>query len=310
MRATLRTSVIVAISALASALVGCRSMAPQSTGHRAISEVPGPGRIDTGTAAINGTQLYYEAAGQGPPVVLLHGGNLDRRVWDAQFLPLARDHRVVRYDLRGLGRSADADAPFQAHADLRALLDTLHIRRASLVGLSGGGRIAIDFALAYPDRVDRLVLAAPGLSGWVYQNRGDTAYFAEARRARDRGDAAGLGLAWLGSAYMRPAMEHPELVGPLREMAAANGKSWMGLLKHGDKERVAAPLALGRTAALRVPTLLVIGTRDTGDIQAIADTLTATVPGLRRVTFEGAGHLVNMERPQRFTDVVRAFLSP
>jgi pimeloyl-ACP methyl ester carboxylesterase len=144
----------------------------------------------------------------------------------------------------------------------------------------------------------------------VYRDRGDTAYFAEARRARDRGDAAGLGLAWLGSAYMRPAMEHPELVAPLREMAAANGTAWLGLLERGDMERVASPPALGRTAELRAPTLLLVGTRDTRDILAIADTLGATVRGLRRVTFAGAGHMVNMEQPQRFTEAVQAFLRP
>ncbi len=259
--------------------------------------------------SVNGTTLYHEAVGHGSVVVLLHSGNLDRHVWDPQFLPLAREHRVIRYDLRGYGRSGPADAPYQHHEDLRALLDGLGIQRVSLVGLSGGGRIALDFALAHPERVDRLVLASPGLSGWKY-DAGDTAYFAEARRARDRGDAAALGIAWLGSAYMRPAMEHPELVAPLREMAAANGKAWMGLLKHGEMETATDPPALHRTAALRVPTLLVVGTRDTPDIRAIADTLAASVPGIRRVTFEGAGHLVNMEQPQRFTNLIRAFLRP
>jgi len=268
-----------------------------------------PTRVDTGTAVVNGTHLFYEAAGSGPVVVLLHGGNLDRRVWDPQFLPLALEFRVIRYDLRGYGKSGPADAPFQHHEDLRALLGALHVRRASLVGLSGGGRIAIDLALAHPEMVERLVLAAPGLSGWQYSN-GDTAYFPEARRARDRGDTAGLGLSWLGSAYMRSAMEHPELAPRLREMAAANGGNWMGLLRHGDLERVADPPALHRTAMLRAPTLLVVGTRDVPDIQAIADTLGAHVRGLRRETFEGAGHLVNMEEPRRFTGLVRDFLRP
>lgn len=194
-----------------------------------------------------------------------------------------------------------------SHEDRRALLEALGVVRASLVGLSGGGRIAIDFALAHPEMVNRLVLAAPGLSGWQYSTS-DTAYFPEARRARDRGDAAGLGLAWLGSAYLLPAMEHPELVWRLREMAADNGGNWMGLLKHGDLERVADPSALHQTAMLRAPTLLVVGTRDVPDIQAIADTLTAHVPGLRRETFVGVGHLVNMEQPERFTTLVLDFL--
>lgn len=294
------------IALVAPAFVGvaaaCGPRVPASGGPAVL-------RVDSGTVAVDGTHLYYEAAGRGPAIVLLHGGNLDRRMWDPQFLPLAREHRVIRYDLRGYGGSGPADAPFRAYEELRALLDSLHVAQASLVGLSGGARIAVDFALAYPTRVDRLVLAAPGLSGWTF-SRADTAYFPEARRARARGDAAGLGLAWLGSAYMRPAMAHPELVGPLREMAAANGKAWMGLLNHGDMGRDADPPALHRTTSLRVPTLLIIGTRDTPDIQAIADTLSATVPGLRRVTFDGAGHLVNMEQPQRFTEVVRTFLRP
>lgn len=273
------------------------------------SDEAGATRTDTGTVAVNGTHLFYEAAGHGSAVVLIPGANLDRRMWEPQFLPLAEEHRVIRYDLRGFGKSGPVDAPFEAHDDLRALLAALGIRRASLVGLSGGARVAIDFALAHPEAVDRLVLASPGLSGWTY-TRTDTAYYPAARRARDRGDAEALGIAWLGSAYMLPAMEHPELVAPLQKMAAANGKRWMGVLKHGDLERVANPPALGRTGQLRAPTLLVVGTRDIPDILAIADTLAATVPNLRRVSFEGAGHMVNMEQPQRFTAVVRAFLRP
>jgi pimeloyl-ACP methyl ester carboxylesterase len=289
----------LALLAMASAVLtaGCESQPSKA------AEV----RIDSGTVAANGTRLFYEVAGRGSTVVLLHGGNLDRRMWDFQFIALAREHRVIRYDLRGFGRSGAADAPYQAHEDLRILLDSLGVPRTSLIGLSGGGRIAIDFALTFPDRVDRLVLAATGLSGWVYRER-DTTFFPEARRARDRDDSEGLGLAWLRSAYMRPAMEQPQLAGQLRTIAAENGKYWMGILKHGDLERVLSPPALERTEDLRVPTLLVVGTRDTGDILAIADTLAATVRGLRRVTFDGAGHMVNMEQPQRFTEIVQAFL--
>jgi 3-oxoadipate enol-lactonase len=286
---------------------GCRSGRPNHTDG--VPQAATSTRVDTGTAEVNGTHLFFEVAGSGSTVVLLHGGNLDRRMWDPQFLPLALDHRVIRYDLRGYGKSGPADAPFQHHEDLRALLGALGVRRASLVGLSGGGRIAIDFALAYPNMVDKLVLAAPGLSGWQF-SRGDTAFYPQARRARDRADTAGLGLAWLGSNYMLPAMEHPALVPQLREMAADNGKNWMGLLRHGDLERAAAPPALTRTTELRSPTLLVVGTRDVPDIQSIADTLTSHVRGLRRETFEGAGHMVNMEQPERFTSLVRSFLRP
>jgi len=98
---------------------------------------------------------------------------------------------------------------------------------------------------------------------------------------------------------MRPAMEHPELVPRLREMAAANGGNWMGLLRHGDsRTRRRSPRAPSH-AMLRAPTLLVVGTQDVPDIQP-SPTPQRHVRGLRREAFEGR-HLVNMEQPQRFT---------
>ena len=263
--------------------------------------------VDSGIVVVNGIRLFYEAAGSGSVVVLIHGSYMDRRMWDPQFLAFAREHRVIRYDIRGFGRSDAAVVPFQAHEDLFALLQTLNVTHASLVGLSGGGRIAIDFTLAHPSMVDRLVLAAPGLSGWRY-DLADTLWKPAARLARSRGDSVGMVLALLTSDNIRPAMEHPDLAPRIRELAVANMANWMGLIRHGDPEIVASPPALHHTGMLRVPTLLVIGTRDNADLLNIADTLSATVPHLRRVTFEGAGHVVNMEQPARFTELVLAFL--
>src|SRR5262245_45001564 len=91
--------------------------------------------------------VYYEAAGHGGTVVFLHGGQMDRRMWDEQFELFAKTHRVVRYDLRGFGKSPAPLEPYSHVEDLRALLDHLKIRRATLVGLSLGAAIAVDFAL-------------------------------------------------------------------------------------------------------------------------------------------------------------------
>lgn len=285
------------------ALPGCWHFLGAALPAKALKPTARQLDADSGTVSVNGTHLFFEEVGSGSVVVLLHAGMLDRRMWNPQFGPLALEHRVIRYDIRGYGKSGPADAPYRSADDLYGLLEALHVSRASLIGLSLGGRIAIDFALDHPEMVNRLVLASPGLSGWKFSHS-DTAYFPATRRARDRGDAAALGLSYLGSAYVLPAMKHRDLVAPLREMTAANGKHWMEVLKLGDLERVEDPPALGRTSELRAPVLLVIGSRDVPDIQAIADTLEATVPDLRRVTFEGAGHLVNMEQPERFTKLV------
>jgi 3-oxoadipate enol-lactonase len=266
------------------------------------------GVVDTATVQVNGTRIFYEAAGTGSVIVLLHSGNLDRRMWDPQFLALARDHRVIRYDARGYGRSGAADSPYRGDDDLYELLTALHVSRASLVGLSQGGRIAIDFALAHPDMVDRLVLAAPGLSGWVHRYR-DTTWLADARRARDRGDSSGIALAWLEQDFMQPAMAQPSVATALRRIAADNGRFWMEFMRYGgEADRQGKSPAFHRTRLIRSPTLLLIGTLDSRDLRELADTLTASIPGLRRVVFENAGHLLNLEQPAKFTSVVRDFL--
>lgn len=107
-----------------------------------------PMQARTGFAAVNGIRLYYEVAGSGRPLVLIHGMSLDTRMWDDQFEPLAQHYRVVRYDARGFGKSALQTGRSYAHTDdLKALLEYLDIEHAFIVGLSMGGGIAIDFAL-------------------------------------------------------------------------------------------------------------------------------------------------------------------
>jgi 3-oxoadipate enol-lactonase len=105
-------------------------------------------------------QLYFERAGEGPAVVLIHSAFLDRREWDAQFRSFARGHTVVRYDVRGHGRSA-ADRTLSSDAeDVAAVLDHLGLTKAFVLGSSDGARIASEFAAGLPDRVMGLVLVA------------------------------------------------------------------------------------------------------------------------------------------------------
>ena len=122
----------------------------------------------SGFAPSGDTQIYFETAGSGPPLVFLHAGSFDRRMWDPQFDLFARRFRVVRYDHRGLGKTEPTHTPFMLHEDLLSVMRHLGIARAVLVGCSMGGTTAVDFALAYPDMVDALVLSGPGLSGWTW----------------------------------------------------------------------------------------------------------------------------------------------
>lgn len=123
--------------------------------------------VNSGYAEVNGTKLYYEITGAGQPLVLIHGNFGDRRHWDLQFIELSKKYKVLRYDCRGYGKSAlpKADEAYKDCEDLKALMEFFGIKKAHLCGLSQGGDIAIDFALAYPEMAISLIPIGPQVMG-------------------------------------------------------------------------------------------------------------------------------------------------
>jgi 3-oxoadipate enol-lactonase len=249
------------------------------------------------------TSLHYEVQGDGPPVVLIGGGaQLDLRMWDQQVRPLAQSYRVIRYDVRGYGRSSHAHTgePYQHHEDLYELVGHLGVDRAHFIGLSLGGRISLDLCLEHPEVVRSLVLSGPGVSGFDWPPDDDAAPILDALEA---GDPIAAADRWLEHPYMAPSMELPHLRDRLRSLARDNAS----LQRNTEVEL--KPPAVGRLSEIHVPTLLLVGTRDVPDIQTIADLLTSQVADLVRIDFEGAGHLPNMEQPERFNREVLNFLA-
>ena len=256
-----------------------------------------------GFAEVNGTRLFYEARGAGPAVVLIHGGLVDSRLWGAQMGPLSRRFRVVRYDLRGFGRSAAAPEPFSHLEDLRALLDFLGVERATLVGLSLGGIIAADFALEHPARVERLVLVGPGLRGDRQPPPKDAA---AAVAAMSRGAEAFADASMKRELYaaVRPGTAAHAL---LRRMLLDNFKA-LSTLRPGFARYPDRPTA-ERLADVKAPTLVVIGSRDGGNLLNIADTLAAKIPGARKVTIRGSSHHPPVEKPKELNRALLDFLA-
>jgi 3-oxoadipate enol-lactonase len=275
-------------------------LALMATPSSSMGQSPPP----SGIAAVNDTRLYYERTGAGPHVVLLHGGNLDSRMWDDQVPVLAKRFTVIRYDIRPYGRSAPTEKGFSSVEDLRALLDYLGVKRASLVGLSLGGRIAIDFALTYPDRVDKLVLMGPGLSGFAF-NANDEAIKPVIEKAR-AGDGAGAMDLWLQHPMMASAMARPKVAARIREIAKGNLQIWT---QFPVGERLPLPLAIKRLGDIRAPTLLIVGELDVPDIQAIVKLLAKDVKGARTEVIPDAAHMPNMEDPARVNGILLKFLS-
>ena len=262
------------------------------------------GALKSGIAEVNGTKLYYEMQGTGEPLVFIHGGGYDRRMWGDQFFSFANRYTVIRYDVRGYGKSAAPTKPYSDDEDLYRLLQYLKVSKAHLVGLSMGGRIAIDFVLTHPEMVASLTAAAPGLSGFPFSTE-STIEMMKIVYSILNDDGTPAGEAWLRSAYNAAAMENPIVAAKLRPIAIENSHVW---LINFFFPRPPFPLAVQRLNEIRVPTLVIRGDRDVKMITDIVATLEKDIPGAKKVIISGAGHMVNVEKPQEFNTTLSDFL--
>jgi pimeloyl-ACP methyl ester carboxylesterase len=256
-----------------------------------------------GYVRVEGGKLYFERAGEGFPVVLIHAGLWDSRMWDDQFEVFAEQHDVVRYDVRGFGRSDVPSAPYSDLRDLRYLLGELDISRCAIVGCSMGGQLAIDFALAHPDVVDAVVPVAPGLSGYRWEDPGLEMLVAEVEKAITAGD---LELAMeIELAVWAPARDDPATDIRIRSIAMDN----LHIFRVPDTfAEIPAP-AVPRLGEIQAAMLVLVGDQDVAEIHAIAELLEHRVPGAHRHVIAGGDHLVNVRRPEKFNRQVLDFLS-
>ena len=262
--------------------------------------------IGHGFAPVGGTRLFYEIKGTGPAVVLIHGGQLDCRMWDDQFAALSRNFQVIRYDVRGLGGSSRPDLLYSNADDLAGLLDYLKVTKAHIVGLSLGGRIAIDFALAHPTRVSSLVACRAGPVGLrateLGRNRSSDVEHHQGRPRRRAGPGH--------RAVAERSLHGPgHGAGPARAPTSKNRPRERPLL--AGESRAAAPSARSppnRLGEIKVPTLLILGDRDVPQIKATIEQLEKGISHAKKVVIKNAGHMVNMEQPESFNEAVLDFL--
>jgi 3-oxoadipate enol-lactonase len=144
-------------------------------------------------------------------VVFIHGFGSDRRQWDLQWEPFAARNRVIRYDLRGFGKSAVPTGESYTHADdLRAMLDMLGVDRAILVGQSLGCDTAVSFALAYPNSAQGLILVDPNVGGFTYSQEWNES-FTPIFVAGSAGDIETMLRLTLAHGLLQPTFERPEV---------------------------------------------------------------------------------------------------
>lgn len=257
------------------------------------------------------SDLYVEQAGAGSPVVLLHEGIGDSRMWEPQWDAYAQRYRVVRFDMRGFGQSPPAVGTFSLTGDLVELLDGLELGPAALIGMSLGGSVAMEATIARPDLVSRLVLVGPGLRGFEMTDE-TKAGWAEEEAALERGDdeeAVEINMRmWVDGPSRSPKQVDPELRRKVGEMQRRAIDIWRDA---GEEEGEHKPIVEDwgdRLAAISVPTLILVGELDRPEMHEIADRLEAEIPNTRRETIAGTAHVPNMERPEEFDRLVLEFL--
>jgi 3-oxoadipate enol-lactonase len=253
---------------------------------------------------------WHDLTGEGPPIVLLHAGLTDSRLWGPQLRSFAQSHALLRVDLPGFGNSPFETNPVSFRAAVREVMDSEGIDRAALVGVSMGGNAALELTLESPERVSALVLVGGGLADHEWSEE-VTSAFAEEEAALEQGDvdaAVDVNLRlWLSGPHrdlddMDPAMR--DLVAEMQRQAFRQQDG------HDDVRLLPLdPPASKRLAEVQVPTLVVTGDEDVADIHRIADRLARGIAGAERATIAGAAHLPSLERPEEFDRIVLAFLA-
>jgi 3-oxoadipate enol-lactonase len=254
--------------------------------------------------------IAHEVHGSGPAVLLLHEGVADRRMWRHQIPVLEPDHIVVAPDLRGFGKTPHASGSFSHVEDVRELLDELAIERATVVGGSLGGRVALELALTHPHRVARLVLCPPALPDWEWSEvvRRTWRDEMEAYEAGDLDRATELNVElWVDGPSRGPDAVDPEVRNLVRTMQRHALELPEPDPAPGPEPELDPP-ASERLGEVRVPTLLVVGDEDAEDFDRIADRLAAEIRGAHKVVIQGAAHVVPLEKPEDFNRVLLEFL--
>ena len=243
------------------------------------------------------------------PVILLHAGVADSRMWEPQVPEFEKHFDVIRPDMRGFGQSELPAVPWSPHGDVLALMDELAVKPAHLVGCSMGGSLAIDLAIDHPGRISKLVLIGSGLSGQE-PGKEHEGLFAAVEAADKSGDLDALNQAEM----------HLWLEGPNRPFGSSDKRlrdlfldmNGAALKAGWDWERAPMqqlePPALHRLHEVVAPALVVIGDEDLSPVQETAELLASSIKGARKAVIHDAAHLPNLEHPAEFNRIVLDFL--
>ncbi len=260
---------------------------------------------DSGFIDVDGANIHYEITGSGPTLVLIHGFALDSRLWDSQIEAFSKKNQILRYDLRGFGKSdLPGSEPYSHSEDLKELLDHLEIIKVNILGLSLGGMVAIDFVLKYPEMVDALITANSAIDGFDLIEFGQS-FDSVVNLAFSSGiDEA---KAFFGSIDLfKPARKIPTVSDHLWNILA-DYSGWHFM--NEDPAIWLEPPAIQKLDSINTPTLIIVGEYDSTEFHEISDILKRQITDSRKEVLAGVGHFSNLENPKQFNKIVEDFLN-
>jgi 3-oxoadipate enol-lactonase len=261
-----------------------------------------------GTIALPDGTAPYEVSGSGPPVVFIHGYTQNMSIWDDQVPEFARKYRVIRYDVRGFGRSTGHADPTAQASDLAALLDSLSIPSATLVGLSMGANIALNFAVNYPNRANALVLYGlpPTMDFPVAPSREFMALFQTFPLVAQRHGLDSLRKVLFASELAWNPPNRPDVDAKL--MKAWEGYTARDLTDARPPSNRVPMTRMAQLNSLRVPVLLIHGDHEVAWFRQFNDTVMARVPHAKRAIIANGGHGAHFAHPEAFNRAVLSFI--
>jgi 3-oxoadipate enol-lactonase len=257
-------------------------------------------------------KIYCEQTGEGPSVLLVHAGLQDHLMWQSQVDALKDDFQVTVIDLPGHGQSTGNDTLILIADVLAAVLDQLKIEKTSVIGLSYGSSSTADLMLAYPERVEKIVLVSPGLTGWEEVLKFDTVsgrYFAMLDSAfakkDDKKTAEIFTKAWCDGPFREPAEVNTDVRNYILKTTYDN------LTKHDDDTwgNFSKNTAAERLGMVKQNVLIIYGDKDIPSIRPVSEYYHRSIPGSHLVEIKNVAHMLNMEEPEQFNKIIRDFLT-
>ena len=242
------------------------------------------------------SKLFYSITGEGEPLVLIHGNFNDSRVWDYQIDSFAIHYKVIWYDQRGYGRSDTPISTFSHFEDLKALIDSLDIKKVTIIGSSSGGSVAIDFALQYPELVKALVLVAPSINGYRYPLQVTLEAMKSIFLLKTKGYEVAIekfinNPFW---EYLFPSQPRQEAREKVLQIVRTqkNFYSWDFKLAIPQK-----PYANTRLREIHIPTLIVLSDKDKEFNIKVGEEVYKDIQNSKKVVISDCGHLPFVEKP-------------